>query len=94
MASLTEPNNGDGREIKLRNNLIERIIGSDYHNESLVKKRNHLQPSFSVFMLCSEIPNLERAEHAMIERLDMIEFIFTFVDKWSWKTHSKKHDIR
>ena len=38
-------------------------------------------------MLCNEIPSLEKVEKAMIERLNIITFNFTFVVKSALKSN-------
>ncbi len=82
MLLINEPNNDDGQEIKLNNNLIKTTTGNNSITaRALYKNKISCKPSLNVFMLCNEIQNLERAEQATIERLNIIKFSFTCVEK-------------
>jgi putative DNA primase/helicase len=79
---LSEPSNEDGQELKLNNNLIKSLTGNDEVTvRALYKNTVTFKPTFNVFMLCNEIPSFEKVEPAMIERLSMIRFPYTFVEK-------------
>jgi phage/plasmid-associated DNA primase len=53
----------------------------------LYKNTITFKPSFNVFMLCNEIPNLEKVEQAMIDRLSIIKFNLSFVEHICLKKH-------
>jgi hypothetical protein len=76
MRLVSEPNNDDGLEIKLNNNLIETMTGNDLiTTRALYKDSITFKPSLNVFMLRNEIQNLER------KTLNLIRFSFTSVEK-------------
>jgi putative DNA primase/helicase len=77
---VSEPSSEDGKEVKLNNTLIKSITGNDRITaRALYQNTISFDPTFNVFMLCNEIPSLEKVEKAMIERLNIIKFEFTFV---------------
>ena len=80
MILVSEPSSEDGKELKLNNTLIKSITGNDRITaRALYQNTISFDPTFNVFMLCNEIPSLEKVEKAMIERLNIIKFEFTFV---------------
>ena len=77
---VSEPSSEDGKEVRLNNTLIKSITGNDRITaRALYQNTISFDPTFNVFMLCNEIPSLEKVEKAMIERLNIIKFEFTFV---------------
>jgi len=79
---LSEPNSDDNSEMKLNNALIKSITGNDEITaRALYRNSETFKPTFNVFMLCNEIPSLEKVEFSMLERLNIIKFNLTFVDK-------------
>lgn len=79
---LSEPSNDNNQEMKLNNSLIKSITGNDEITaRALYKNTETFKPTFNVFLLCNEIPNLEKVEYAMIERLNIIKFKLTFTTK-------------
>lgn len=79
---LSEPNSEDNSEMKLNNALIKSITGNDEITaRALYRNSETFKPTFNVFLLCNEIPNMEKVEFSMIERLNIIKFNLTFVDK-------------
>ena len=83
MLLLSEPNNDEeGREMKMNNALIKSITGNDEITaRALYKNSITFKPTFNVFLLCNEIPSLEKVEYSMIERLNIIKFGLTFVNE-------------
>ena len=67
---MSEPNNDDeGREMKMNNGLIKSITGNDeITGRALHKNSITFEPTFNVFLLCNEIPSLEKVEYSMIEQ--------------------------
>lgn len=79
---LSEPSNDDYKEMKLNNALIKSITGNDdITARALYKNSETFKPTFNTFLLCNEIPNMEKVEYAMIERLNIIKFKLTFTTK-------------
>jgi len=83
---LSEPANDNDREMKLNNALIKSITGNDEITaRALYKNSETFKPTFNTFLLCNEIPNMEKLEFAMIERLNIIKFKLTFTTKGKLK---------
>jgi phage/plasmid-associated DNA primase len=95
MMLVSEPSNDDYRETKLNDTLIKTLTGRDpITARSLYRNTITIKPTFNVFMLCNEIPSLESVDQAMVERLNIVKFNFTFAEeeRVSKQTNNRRID--
>ena len=68
---LSEPPNDNDNETHLNSSLIKSRTGNDsITRRALYRNAETFKPTFNVFLLCNDIPTLERVEPAMILRLN------------------------
>jgi P4 family phage/plasmid primase-like protien len=81
MLVLSEPEDTDEKNYKLKTALVKSITGGDTITvRDLYKSNISYKPKFNIILQCNKKPDIDRLDIAIEQRLKVIHYPFTFVE--------------
>lgn len=78
---LSEPDDTNAKDYKLKTSLVKQITGGDKITvRDLYKSNITYKPLFTVLLQCNKKPAIDKIDKAIEERLKVIHYPFTFVE--------------